>query len=59
MNDKLKNLYEQAMTLFEKSGIEACRMDGDSWGICLDPSNPRDKEWYENDDAYSGLVDLQ
>lgn len=57
MDNKLKTLYDQAVKLFERSGIEPRRMEGGIQGIPLDPNNPQDRDWYENDEAYDRLVD--
>lgn len=57
MDDKLKILYDQAVKLFERSGIEPHRMEGDGQGIRLDLKSPQDRDWYENDEAYDRLVD--
>lgn len=62
MNEKkkIKKLYAELMkdeNEFEKRfpPIEL-KSDGKG-GIVLDPSDPVQREWYENEEAYGGLVD--
>lgn len=50
---KVDELLKQLGELDKQTGFQARKLETDEHGhLLLDPKNPEDVEWYENDKAY-------
>lgn len=54
----IDELMKQLGEINQRTGFKARILEVDEHGtILLDPNNPKDVEWYENDEAYDIIQD--